>query len=307
MVTDYQKRKLESFFRGKLLYDTSLKGFVSFKAGGAAAVIAFPDDIDDLAGLYRFLQEESMPFLVMGEGTNLLVRDGGFKGVVIRLCSGFDNISLSETNGKKAYVKAQAGARLSRVLHYTSEQSLAGLEFASGIPGSVGGAVVMNAGAYGGEIKDIVASIGVLAPDGSVQCFERGELQFSYRKLHLSPDSVIVETIFACTRGDKEAIAARIQENLGKRKMSQPLDLPSAGSVFKNPHGHCAGQIIEALGLKGYQIGEAAVSERHANYIVNRGTATAEDIVKLINLIQEKVWQAKSIRLEPEIRIVGDR
>jgi UDP-N-acetylmuramate dehydrogenase len=306
MVKDYQKRKLEGFFRGKLLYDTPLKGFCSFKAGGSTEVIAFPDDIDDLRGLYRFLQEEKMAFLVMGEGTNLLVRDGGFKGVVVKLAPGFTRVSLPETKGKQAYVKAQAGARLSRVLSFACEHGLAGMEFAGGIPGSVGGAVAMNAGAYGGEMKDIVASIRVLAADGSVQYLEREKLQFSYRKLHLAPGGVIVEAMFECARGDKGEIAARIEENLGKRKRSQPLDLPSAGSVFKNPQDHYAAQIIEELGLKGYQIGGAAVSECHANYIVNRGSATAKDIVGLITVIQEKVWQARGIRLEPEIRIVGE-
>jgi len=306
MVQDNRKRKLEGFFRGQLLYDTPLKGFLSFKAGGSAEVIAFPCDIEDLTELYRFLQEERLPFLVMGEGTNLLVRDGGFKGVVIRLSSGFSSIKLCETNGKKSYVNAQAGVRLSRILGFTCEHSLAGLEFASGIPGSVGGAVAMNAGAHGGEIKDSLTSIRVLGPDGAVKYLERAQLQFSYRKLNLSPDSVIIEAMFECVRGDRGEIAARIQKNLEKRKNTQPLDLPSAGSVFKNPHGHYAAKLIEDLGLKGYQIGGAAVSERHANYIVNRGSATAGHIVELIAVIQEKVWQARGIRLEPEIRIVGE-
>lgn len=306
MVKDYQKRRLEGLFRGKLLYDASLKGLVSFKAGGAAEVIASPDDIDDLMGLYRFLQEERIPFLLMGEGTNVLVRDGGFKGVVIRLSSGFNTIGLCEANGKKSYVKAQAGARLLRVLRFACDHGLAGLEFVSGIPGSVGGAVAMNAGAHGGEIKDSIASIRVLGSNGAVKDLERAQLQFSYRKLDLPPDSVIVEARFACTRGDRDEIAARIQENLDRRRNSQPLDFPSAGSVFKNPEGYYAGKLIEDLGFKGYQIGGAAVSERHANYIVNRGSATAADIVTLITIIQEKVWQERGIRLEPEIRIVGD-
>jgi UDP-N-acetylmuramate dehydrogenase len=298
---------LEDSFRGTLLYDTSLAGFVSFRAGGSAEVIAFPDDMDDLVVLYQFLQKERVPFLVMGEGTNLLVRDGGFRGVIVRLSSGFAAISLSETNGKKAYVKAQAGARLSRLLRFVSEQSLSGLEFASGIPGSVGGAVAMNAGAYGEEIKDSVAAISVLASGGSVHYLEKSQLQFSYRNLRLSADTVIVEALFECTRGDRKEIVARIEENLGKRKRSQPLDLPSAGSVFKNPHGRYAAKMIEDLGLKGYQVGGAAVSERHANFIVNRGAATAAHIEELISVIQEKVWQATDIKLAPEIIIVGER
>ncbi|MCD6353266.1 MAG: UDP-N-acetylmuramate dehydrogenase, partial [Proteobacteria bacterium] len=266
-----QKQSLESFFRGRLLYDAFLKDFVSFKVGGPADVIAFPENQEDLIMLLHFIREEKTPFFVLGEGTNLVVRDSGFRGVVIKLSSGFETMGLEEEGEGKVYVKAQAGVRLSRILDFALQNSLSGLEFSSGIPGSIGGALVMNAGAYGGEIKDVVFSVGILTPDCSIKDIGRQELQFSYRKLNLPPDSIIMEARFELSPGNQEALGELIKEILNKRKKNQPLDFPSAGSVFKNPPGFYAAQLIDDLGLKGYQIGGAVVSERHANFIVNRG------------------------------------
>ena len=269
-------------------------------------MLAFPCDEEDLLRLWLFLQEEKIPFFVLGEGTNVLVRDGGFKGVMIKLSSGFTGVVWDKEEEGRVLVRAQAGGRLSRVLEFALQNSLTGLEFASGIPGSVGGALVMNAGAYGGEIKDVIYSIRVLSPDGSVNHLSREALQFAYRKLDISPGSVIVEALFEFEQGNKQKIASLIQETLNKRKNSQPLGLPSAGSVFKNPQGSFAAKLIEELGFKDYQVGGAAISERHANFIVNRGSATAKNILELIRTIQEKVWQEKGIQLEPEIRVVGE-
>lgn len=305
-MEDYQKRRLKEFFQGNLLYNALLKDFVSFKVGGPADVIAFPQDMDDVVHLLRFIRGEKLPYFILGEGTNLVVRDGGFKGVVIRLSSGFHTVSLEKVEGGKVYVRAQAGERLSRVLGFTLRHSVTGLEFASGIPGSTGGALIMNAGAYGNEMKDVIASISILTANGLVRYLGREVLQFSYRKLHLPADSIIIEALFELRPGNRQEIAARIKENQSKRKKIQPLDLPSAGSVFKNPPSLHAAQLIEELGLKGYQIGGAAVSKRHANFIVNCGSATATNILELMAFIQEKVWQEKGIILEPEILTVGE-
>jgi len=305
-MEDHQRHRLKNFFRGNLLWDAPLRDFVSFRVGGPAEVIAFPEDQEDLARLSLFLREEKISFYVLGEGTNLLVRNGGFKGVVIKLSSGFAKVGLERMEEGKVYVSAQAGERLSRILGFALQNSLTGLEFSSGIPGSVGGALVMNAGAYGGEVKDVIFSVSVLTPDSSLRQLGREDLRFSYRKLNLPPESIIVEAMFEFRPGNKQEITALIQENLNKRKNSQPLDLPSAGSVFRNPPGLYAARLIEELGLKGYQIGGAAVSERHGNFIVNRGAATAGDILELIAFIQKKVGQEKSIMLETEIRILGE-
>lgn len=302
-----QKQNVENFFQGNLLYDIPLKDFLSFKVGGPADVLAFPENQEDLVMLLRFLRMEKIPFFVLGEGTNLIVRDRGFKGVVIKLSSGFKTIGLEEGKKGKVYVKAQAGEKLSRVIEFSFQNSLSGLEFASGIPGSIGGALVMNAGAYGKEIKDIFLSAILIASDNSIRKMGREELRFSYRKVDLPPGSIIIETIFELRAGDQQAVGELIQEILNKRKKSQPLNFPSAGSVFKNPPGLYAAQLIEELGLKGCQIGGAAVSERHANFIVNEQAATARDILELIAFVQEKVWQAKGVRLEPEIWVRGEK
>jgi UDP-N-acetylmuramate dehydrogenase len=253
-----------------------------------------------------FLREEKMPFLVLGEGTNLVVRDKGVKGVVIKLSPAFLGIEITKGKEGEFYVSSKAGERLWHLIEITVQHCLTGLEFASGIPGSVGGAVVMNAGAYGREIKDIVHSLTVLAFDGSVRHLKKEALRFSYRSLELPADAIVLTVNVVLRPGNKETIAQDIKATLAKRKKKQPLEFPSAGSVFKNPPGFYAAQLIEESGLKGHQIGGAQISERHANFIVNCGKATAQDILDLIALVQEKVWQDKNIKLEPEIRVVGE-
>ena len=305
-MEDYQKDQLQKIFRGDVLFDSVLKDFVSFRVGGPADVIAFPKDHNDLVRLMLFLRKEKIPFLVLGEGTNLLVRDKGVRGVVIKLSSCFLGIEVAEGKEEKFYVSAQAGERLWHLIEIALKHSLTGLEFASGIPGSVGGAVVMNAGAYGGEMKDVIRSLTILASDGSARRLEKEALRFSYRSLELPADAIVVGVEVELQAGDKEAIAKHMKTNVEKRKTRQPLNFPSAGSVFKNPPGFYAAQLIDEVGLKGYQIGGAQISERHANFIVNQGTATAHDILELIAWVQKKVWQAKGIKLEPEIRLVGE-
>jgi UDP-N-acetylmuramate dehydrogenase len=306
VVEDYQKNQLRKIFRGNLLFNILLKDFISFRVGGPAEAIAFPQDQEDLIRLMLFLREEKMPFLVLGEGTNLVVRDKGVKGVVVKLSPGFLGIEITKGKEEEFYVSSKAGERLWHLIDIALQHCLTGLEFVSGIPGSVGGAVVMNAGAYGGEMKDIVHSLTILASDGSVRHVKKEALRFSYRRLELPADAIVLTVDVALRPGNKETIAQDIKATLAKRKKRQPLELPSAGSVFKNPPGFYAAQLIEESGLKGYQVGGAQISERHANFIVNRGKATAHDILELIALVQEKVWQEKSIKLEPEIRVVGE-
>ncbi|HPD60867.1 MAG TPA: UDP-N-acetylmuramate dehydrogenase [Thermodesulfobacteriota bacterium] len=305
-MEDYQKDRLRKIFRGNVLFNVLLKDFTSFRVGGPAEVIVFPQDQEDLIRLMYFLREEKISFLVLGEGTNLVIRDKGVKGVVVKLSPGLLGIEITKGKEEEFYVRSKAGERLWHLIEVALQHSLTGLEFASGIPGSVGGAVVMNAGAYGGEMKDIVRFLTILTPDGSVSHLEKESLRFSYRRLDLPPDAIVLMVEVALRPGSKEIIAQDIKSTLAKRKKRQPLELPSAGSVFKNPPGLYAAQLIEESGLKGYRIGGAQISERHANFIVNRGEATAHNILELIALVQEKVWQTKGIKLEPEIRVVGE-
>lgn len=301
-----ERQELKDFFRGELRFDAPLKDLVSYKVGGPAEAIAFPRDREDLVALYHFLRSHAIPFFVLGEGTNLLVRDGGVRGVVIRLSAAEKEVRTELGRGGQVQVQVPAGVRLSGLIKFCVERSLSGMEFAAGIPGSVGGAVAMNAGAFGGEIKDVLDAVTVLDAHESARVILREELAFSYRSLTLPQDAVILEAFFGLSVGERKEIAVRIQANLQKRKGTQPLDLPSAGSVFKNPPGGHAGALIEAVGLKGRRVGGAAISTVHANYIVNCGGATARDILSLIELVQETLHREKGITLEPEIRIVGD-
>jgi UDP-N-acetylmuramate dehydrogenase len=301
-----QRQELKALFRGELLFDFPLKELVSYKVGGPAEVVAFPRDLEDLIVLHRFVQNACIPFVVFGEGTNLLVRDDGVRGVVIKLSTGFGKMKTEQGQGDQTQVHAHAGVRLGQLIKFSLDHSLSGLEFAAGIPGSVGGAVAMNAGAYGGEIKDVIHAVRFLNSSESVSVVPREELAFSYRSLRLPHDAVILDAVFALSPGAREVIAARIQANLQTRRASQPHDFPSAGSVFKNPPGGHAGALIEAAGLKGHQVGGAAISTIHANYIVNCGGATARDILALISVVQERVRREKGITLEPEIRVVGE-
>ena len=306
-MEDFRKDQLRKIFRGKLLFNILLKDFTSFRVGGPAEVIAFPQDQEDLIKLMQFLREKEIPFLLLGEGTNLVVRDNGVKGVVVKLSSGFLGIEISKGKEEKFYVNAGAGERLWHLIEVALQHCLTGLEFASGIPGSVGGAVVMNAGAYGGEMKNIVHSLTILASDNTINRLEKEALRFSYRKLELPAEAIVLTVEVALRSGNKETIARDIKTILAKRKKKQPLEFSSAGSVFKNPPGYYAAQVIEESGLKGYQVGGAQISERHGNFIVNLGTATAHDILELVALVQKKVWREKGIKLEPEIRVVGER
>ncbi len=305
MVTENDKNQIKELCRGAVLHDVPLKNLVSFRIGGPADIVAFPRNAEELIALVAYVQQERIPLFVLGEGTNLIVRDKGFRGVVLKLSEGFKVITIERETNENVYVTAQAGARLMRVVSFASEHSLTGIEFATGIPGSVGGAIAMNAGAFGREIKDVLHSMRVVTPRRSIDQIERDQIHFTYRSANLPSGTIILESLFELQRGTRKEIAATIQENLSKRKKRQPLDLPSAGSVFRNPPGLFAARLIEEVGLKGYQIGGAAVSHRHANFIVNRGEATAGDVLSLISLIQKRVKAEKGIDLQPEIHVIG--
>lgn len=289
-------------FKGKVLFNVPMSEYTSLKIGGPADVMAFPQDEGDLKDLIAFAEAKNFPFYVLGAGTNLLVRDGGIRGIVINMSEGFKDIVWEDET--KAIVGA--GVRLSEVLSECKERGLSGLEFASGIPGTIGGAVAMNAGAYGSEIKDVVEGVEVLRKKGSRGFIPNSELKFSYRKAEVPKGAIVIRAHMRFKPGNIEEIKEKIKENNEKRRASAKISFPNAGSIFRNPEGKFAGRLIEELGLKGERSGDAQVSEVHANYIVNVGKAKAKDVLALMALIRDKVYSQKGVVLEPEIKVIGE-
>ena len=271
----------------------------SFKIGGPAAVMAFPSSVQSLAGLLRAARELGVQPRVLGAGTNVLAPDEGLDELVI--CTKDALMGLRQLSGGR--IEAMAGQSLASAAVFAREHRLSGLEFAHGIPGTVGGGVYMNAGAYGGEIKQVVESVTVLTMDGALREYAGGEL-FSYRmSVFQTMPCVIVSAVFRLTPGKPETIQKNMHELMLKRRASQPLELPSAGSTFKRPVGGYAAALIDAAGLKGRGVGGAQVSQKHAGFVVNTGGATARDVLATITMIQEEVYKSSGIHLAPEVRI----
>ncbi len=299
MSADWLKQLDSLYLKGQVLLAEPLRRYTSMGVGGPAQALVFPSDTDDLTRLLQFAREQAVPFFILGAGSNLLVRDGGFNGLVINLCLGFKQISH-----RSRLLCAQAGVLISKLLAYAQTNQLAGMEFLAGVPGTVGGAVVMNAGAAGKEIGELVRSVSLLRPEGNQLRLQREQIEFGYRTTSLASQGIVLEAEFELLEAASETIENKVQQVLAQRKQTQPPD-PSAGSIFKNPPGDYAGRLIEGVGLKGFSLGNAQVSERHANFILNKGGASAQDIESLIQLIQKKVLAQKGIRLEPEVKIVG--
>ena len=307
--------------------NVDMAAFTSFRAGGRAALMAEAKNPAGLRAILRTVASCRAPHIVLGNGSNTLFKDSGYDGVVVRLApEGFAAVTVTgageggksdargageagsaEVGGDSVYVRAGAAVLLSSLARTLLNESLSGLEFASGIPGSLGGALFMNAGAYGGEMKDIVESVQAIAADGSAErSFSAAEMDFSYRRSALQENGyVAVSAVLRLERGRREEIASRMKELAEKRNSKQPVSFPSAGSTFKRPPGHFAGQLIEEAGLKGVAVGGAQVSTLHSGFIINRGGATATDILQLITLVQNRVYDETGVMLEPEVRIIG--
>lgn len=287
----------------RLLFDEPMSRHTSFKIGGPADLVAIPSSVDDLRTVLAFCTSESLPWFVMGNGTNLLVRDKGIRGVVIKLAGTLDRLEIAGET-----LTAGSGALLRKTSEAAAARGLAGLEFTHGIPGTVGGAAVMNAGAYDGEMKDVIESVELLSPgDGRVVVLEAAALGFAYRKSVLQDRSdIVLSATMRLKRGDRPAILERMSDLDRRRREKQPLDLPSAGSVFRRPEGAYAGPLIEGAGLKGHRIGGAEVSTVHAGFIVNRGGATADDVLEMITFIRDAVLRKYGVELTPEIKVVGE-
>ncbi len=296
-------------FKGDLQRDEPLSRHTSYAIGGPADVLAVPADEQNLLLLLREIKTRKLRSYILGGGTNLLVRDGGFRGVMISL-QRMHAIKIEREyrsiGGAFATVYAEAGASLAKLLSFAVEHGLTDLEFAAGIPGTVGGAVCMNAGTALGEMGDVVESVTLISPDGGLITRSAAEMGFGYRKASVPEGHVVLQLRVVLRREGKEKIKARIKELIDTRKLRQPWGAPQAGSVFKNPYAESAGKLIESAGLKGRKVGGAQVSEKHANFIVNTGKAKATDVLSLMEIVKNKVIEVHGVRLEPEIKIIGE-
>lgn len=282
--------------------DAPMRNHTSFRIGGPADILVTPQDDSQLAKTLALCRKTDVPVFVMGNGTNLLVRDKGIRGVVIKLCDNFSRYKVEDDT-----ITASAGILLSKVADIALEHGLAGLEFASGIPGTLGGAVFMNAGAYGGEMKDVVVKTEYMDNEGEIRHICGPEHEFGYRSSIIQKKGgIILRSQIKLHKGDRLEIKARMDDLNSRRKDKQPLEMPSAGSVFKRPEGYYAGKLIQDCGLKGYRIGGAEVSSKHCGFIVNVGDADANDVIELIHFIQDRVKAEFGVELHTEIRIVGE-
>ena len=297
-------RELSGIIRSEdgLVRDALMKDYTTFKIGGPADLLIQPSSEEELVQAVSFLRRGKIPVTVLGNGSNVLVKDGGIRGAVIRIGK---NMAGIRTEGTE--LTAGAGALLSAAAAAAAGADLAGMEFASGIPGSVGGAVFMNAGAYGGEMSQIVVSCRALMPDGSMREFPADQLEFGYRRSIFAKNGGIVTSCTMKLReGKKEEILARMKELNGRRMEKQPLNFPSAGSTFKRPEGYFAGKLIQDSGCRGLRVGGARVSQKHAGFVINEGGAIAADVIQLIRLVQMRVKDCFGVDLEPEVRIIGE-
>ncbi len=300
MQRDY-KKWAKGLIKGRILFDVPMRQLTSIKVGGPADSLLFPKDVEELGKIVRFARRKRIPIMILGKGTNLVVKDKGFRGWMVCLTQG-----LKKIRQEGDVVEAESGLPLQRLVQFTIQKGLAGLEPFFGIPGTVGGGLAMNAGAWGAELKDVLLSMTFMKENGEVMERSRQRLKFSYRTLALPASWVILKGRFQLRKGKKEEILEKVRSYSEMRKRTQPLDTPSAGSIFKNPKEGPAGKWIEEVGLKGFRMGQAMISDRHANFIVNLGKATAEEVIYLMEMVEKKIYEEKGISLEREVRVVGE-
>ncbi|MDR7076378.1 UDP-N-acetylmuramate dehydrogenase [Neobacillus niacini] len=287
---------------GKVKRNELLSQHTTMKIGGPADLLIEPSSLENIQRVMNFIKDRQLPWRAIGRGSNLLVSDKGIEGVVIKLGSGLDHLSINEST-----ITVGGGHSLVSLSTLISKKGLSGLEFASGIPGSVGGAVYMNAGAHGSDISKILTKAHILFENGEIEWLSRDEMEFTYRTsvLQKKRPGIVLEAEFILTKGDRAAIVSQMQKNKDYRKETQPWNFPCAGSIFRNPLPHYAGKLIEDAGLKGYQIGGAKISEMHGNFIVNAGNAKAKDVLDLIQYIKDTIQNLYGIKMETEVEIVG--
>ncbi|WP_072773908.1 UDP-N-acetylmuramate dehydrogenase [Desulfitobacterium chlororespirans] len=284
--------------RGRIEHRYPLQKLNTWRIGGLAETVCWPESEEELREIWLKCQEQGIPFRLFGRGSNVLFPDEGLPGVTVI------STGLAQSVWDSEWVTVGAGYSLARLSQEAADRGLTGLEFARGIPGTVGGAIVMNAGAHGGSIQDILEEVKILAPEGEVQRLAKEDIQFGYRECSLRDQAIVLEGVFHLKPGDPDVIQATMSENLARRKAAQPLELPNAGSVFRNPPGGSAGGLIEEAGWKGKRLGGAQVSSKHANFIVNQGNATARDVLALIREIQKDVHHQFGVELKTEVRYI---
>lgn len=298
--------RLEALARGEVLLKEPLKKYTSIKIGGKADAIVYPADQEDLSRLLAFAHDNRVPWMVLGLGSNVLIKDGGIRGIVFRLNKTLIKLGTLQETENEIILEAESGVPLPKIVEMGRQNALVGVWPLYGIPGSVGGALWMNAGTREGEIKDFLQELKVMLADGTVVTYPASKLKFEYRHLRLPQRGIILSAKFAFQKGDPEKIRQEIQEYQQKRHDTQPLDFPSLGSVFKNPEKGFAAQMIEELGLKGIRVGGARISDKHSNFIINEGDASSRDVLALIGLVRDKVRDELEVRLELEAKVLGE-
>ena len=297
-----RQKFIEILGNNRVLFDEPMSQHTTFRSGGPADVFVMPENYEQIREVLRLCKEEKLPFFVLGNGSNLLVSDSGYRGVIIQMDRNMEEIRL---DGEE--IHACAGALLSSVAVAARNASLTGFEFAGGIPGTIGGAAVMNAGAYGGELKDVLKEVTVMTREGEILTIPAEKMEMGYRtSIIKTAGYLVLEAVISLKKGDEEAIRATMKDLSERRTEKQPLDYPSAGSTFKRPEGYFAGKLIMDSGLRGYRVGGAQVSEKHCGFVINAGGATAEDVRSLMDHVIRVVREKYGVTLEPEVKFLGD-
>lgn len=306
VVEEYNWREeLRQVFAGKILEDEPLSQHTTLRVGGPVDALVYPQNVEQLQAIQAFCATHKIHSLILGAGSNLLVKDGGFRGIAICLEENFRKMERVSDEAEHVLVRVQAGVSVPRLILWAAGEGLSGLEKLTGIPGSMGGVLKMNAGTRAGEVKDVVREVTVVNKRGKLQTFSRDQLDFSYRKLNLQPGSIVVECVMALKQDDPISIKQRVKEMLDHRSATQPVG-QSAGCIFKNPGKQSAGKLLDDAGLKDVRVRGARVSDLHANFILNQGDATAKDILVLIQLMKDRVKERFNQRLETEITVIGE-
>ncbi|SEG29439.1 UDP-N-acetylmuramate dehydrogenase [Butyrivibrio sp. Su6] len=284
-----------------VLENEPMSRHTTFRTGGPASLFIRPENKDQLVEVMALIKKLGTEFFVLGNGSNLLISDEGFDGVVISL-SKMNDIHLEGDND----IYAEAGAMNSQIAAFARDNGLKNFEFAAGIPGTIGGAMIMNAGAYGGEMKLVTRSVTVLSPEGEIMVLDNSSMEFGYRSSAIKGRGyIVISVLLSLEKGDKETITQNMQELAAKRREKQPLEFPSAGSTFKRPEGYFAGKLIEDAGLRGFSVGDAAVSEKHCGFVINKGNATSAEVYELICEVEKRVYENSGVTLEPEVIMLG--
>ncbi len=302
MNSIFYNKMMDIMDANRIYKDEPMKNHTTFRVGGNADYFVIPKTAEEVRDTIALCRELKMPYYILGNGSNLLVGDKGYRGVIIQIYKEMNDIQIEDNR-----IIVQAGALLSKIGNVALEAELTGFEFAAGIPGTIGGAVVMNAGAYGGEMRDVLETVTVLTPEGEVLVLTNDELELGYRtSIVARKDYIVLEATILLAKGDKEVIKAKMDDFRVQRTTKQPLEYPSAGSTFKRPEGYFAGKLIQDAGLRGFQVGGAQVSEKHCGFVINKDKATAADISELMRQVSEIVKEKFGVELEAEVKRIGE-